>query len=264
MPFCHKCGAKLEAGDEFCVECGTLVKCLISDKSGEGLDSVNETEEIVKLPESVQATVTQSQTSSLNKAENAKDEKVNKLLMPLIFILSALGILIVGLSIVLANLIKNLKAQQTTHLTEPTETFIESVVPTTESATEVTTIATETALTESTKDTSEETTTATTTSKPTKNPTKKPASKPTYIPKGWEKWFDWGTKYKGKRIYIINRIGDKGDAGTFKGWYNGKWINLYTYFDVHGSHGEELYFYRDKKHKKLYFKFIYDDTDPDD
>ena len=139
-------------------------------------------------------------------------------------------------------------------------------VPTT---TEETTTSEETTTTEETtseETTSEETTTEETTSeettteaptatpKPTKAPTKKPSATPTYIPKGWSKVKEaWGKKYKGKKVYVVRK------AGSFKGWYNGAWINLYmdsyTIDDTEEYHVEGIQLFRDKKQKKMYVEF---------
>lgn len=125
--------------------------------------------------------------------------------------------------------------------------------------TEVTTTTEEETTTEETtteETTSEETTTEapTATPKPTKAPTKKPSATPTYIPKGWSKVKEaWGKKYKGKKVYVVRK------AGSFKGWYNGAWINLYmdsyTIDDTEEYHVEGIQLFRDKKQKKMYVEF---------
>ena len=158
MPFCHKCGSKLEPGDEFCFKCGTQVK----DVTEKDLDTFDESKKVAKSPQIDQATVknppvlkdntealsdkpvqtassgssviSQTQTKSADETENARTKKTNKILKPLIVTLSALGVLIVGLSVVLANVIKNPKALQTSDSTVTTESYV-----TTESTTVMTT-----------------------------------------------------------------------------------------------------------------------------
>ena len=145
--------------------------------------------------------------------------------------------------------------------TEPSESETTTVeeTTTTEETTEATTTAEETTTEETTatqETTTEETASETTaTPTPTKAPTKKPTKapvKPTYVPKGYIKYYNgWGVKFKGKKIYII-----ESQSGTgYKGWYNGKWIKLYDTQKDLNEDGTEIrcYFYRDKKHKKLFY-----------
>lgn len=144
------------------------------------------------------------------------------------------------------------KAPSESSMTEETTTT-EVTTTTEEEATSEETTSEETTTEETT---SEETTTEapTATPKPTKAPTKKPSATPTYIPKGWSKVKEaWGKKYKGKKVYVVRK------AGSFKGWYNGAWINLYmdsyTIDDTEEYHVEGIQLFRDKKQKKMYVEF---------
>ena len=142
--------------------------------------------------------------------------------------------------------------------TTAVETTTEETTTTVEETTtiEETTTADETTTSEETTTTSEETTSETSaTQAPTKKPTKAPA-KPSSVPKGWEKVPEvWGDKQYGRKVYVIwrNRQG-------YKGWYNGKWIQLYVtekFIKASNEDGDEDYdriftFYRDKNHKKKY------------
>lgn len=190
MPFCHKCGSKLEPGDEFCFKCGTQVK----DVTEKDLDTFDESKKVAKSPQIDQVTVinppvlkdntealsdkpvqtassgssviSQTQTKSADETENARTKKTNKILKPLIVTLSALGVLIVGLSVVLANVIKNPKALQTSDSTVTTESYV-----TTESTTVMTTTEETTTVSSSTDETSAETTTVEETSETTSQTT---------------------------------------------------------------------------------------------
>lgn len=54
MPFCHNCGAKLEPGDVFCIECGTKSKEFLSDADkSQVVTADSEKEEVVLSFESV-------------------------------------------------------------------------------------------------------------------------------------------------------------------------------------------------------------------
>lgn len=204
MPFCHKCGSKLEPGDEFCIKCGTPVKNAGLDVTEKDLNTFNENEKAVKSPEIDQGTVnnlpvlkediedlseepvlteptesfviTQSHTESFDKTEKAKTEKTNEFLKPLIVTLSVLGVLIIGLSVVLANVIKNSKAIQVSDSTVPTYSYEESVyvttVETSEETTEVSSntdeTSAETTTVEETSETTSQSTSATTVKTPQK------------------------------------------------------------------------------------------------
>ena len=154
----------------------------------------------------------------------------------------------------LFNGLVNKQTEATTTTTEAeTTTTAEETTTTEETTTEETT---EETTSETTEETTSETTTATPT--PTKAPTKKPTkipTKPTYIPKGWSKDDDaWNKKYKKGRVYVIQR------GNSYKGWYKGKWVKLYVTEEDIVEDGSlfSVNYFRDKKHKHLYF--TYDDA----
>ena len=128
-----------------------------------------------------------------------------------------------------------------------------TAAPTTEATTtaEETTITTTSQTSETTESTTEETTakpTATPTAKPKATstpkptPTKKPTPKATEtsaetatqttssepaIPSGYKKWaFGWGNTYNGSKVYVCQKIVGEGETTDFKGYENGKWIEL--------------------------------------
>ena len=143
----------------------------------------------------------------------------------------------------------NQKPAETTTTAAETTTEETTTAEETITTSEETTAAETTTASEETTTTSEETTSASSTTAPeVAGKTKKTSDKPTYIPKGWTKEPDvWGAKYKGKKRYVISK------QGSYKGWYNGKWVKLY-YTQVDNEEYGEFYenWYLDKKHKKKY------------
>ena len=182
----------------------------------------------------------------------------------LITALMALGVLFSFAACDLFNGLVNKQTEATTTTTEvETTTTAEETTTTEETTTEETTEETSEETSEET--TSEETTTdaPTPTKAPTKKPTKVPV-KPTYIPKGWHKETDaWGKKYNGHRVYAIY---NSSNTDSYKGWWKGKWIKLYSksktlhdYEDDDHQYCEvQITLYRDKNKKYKYYTFITD------
>ena len=94
MPFCHKCGAKLEDGDKFCVKCGATVKeskSALTDKEKKEI-SIPEKNEIKKESESVVVQKANTFTDKVVKPEKARRKFITPITVSVILILLAASV----------------------------------------------------------------------------------------------------------------------------------------------------------------------------
>ena len=134
MPFCHKCGSKLEEGDKFCVKCGATVK---ASKSALTDKTIKEISTSVKneVKQETEQVIVQKTKISVDKSEK-KTGKAKPLFkdarIPIIIATSVLIIVLIGVIVVLQKKHSSVKTE--VEYVDPNEYFsdkaeIKSVVP---------------------------------------------------------------------------------------------------------------------------------------